>query len=52
MTIPRPAQFLQLPGQGYLSGYPGGVWSGTQDAPHTSDILGPNTYGGEGGGAL
>ena len=35
-----------------MSGYPGGVWSGAQDAPHTAGIMGPAPDDGKGGGPL
>ena len=47
-----PAQGLQCPGQGPMSGYPGGIWSGAQYDPHTMEILVPAPDGGKGGGVL
>ena len=38
--------------KGPMSGYPGRIWIGYQDAPHSADILIPATYGREGGGPL
>ena len=50
--IPWLAQVIWCPGQGTMSWYLDGIWSGSQDTPHSADILIPAPDGGKGGGVL